>query len=390
MMLKFIGWVMMLILTGFYSVGENTKIIPGADQPEQYLPLLQNKKIGLVVNHTSQVGSVHLVDFLLENNIQVKKIFAPEHGFRGDASAGEEIQDGTDSKTGIEVISLYGKSRKPTKEHLQNLDILIFDIQDVGCRFYTYISTLHYVIEACAENNVELIVLDRPNPNGDYVAGPVLKPGFESFVGMDPIPVVHGCTVGELANMINGEKWHKAKKSCDLKVIPILNYSHSAKYELPVKPSPNLPNYLSVRLYPSLCFFEATSVSVGRGTEFPFQVLGGLKPDLGDFQFMPKSIPGVATNPLNKDEMCYGLDLRSLNEIPKFTLKYFLDFYNKFENKPEFLTRESWFNLLAGTDVLLELIKEGKSESEIWQSFEPELQNFKKLRKEYLIYPDFE
>lgn len=389
-MLKFIGWAMMLILTGFYSVGENNKIIPGADQPEQYLTLVKNKKIGLVVNHTSQVGSVHLVDFLLENKIEVKKIFAPEHGFRGDASAGEEIQNGTDSKTGVEVISLYGKTRKPTKEHLQNLDILIFDIQDVGCRFYTYISTLHYVIEACAENDVELIVLDRPNPNGDYVAGPVLKPGFESFVGMDPIPVVHGCTVGELANMINGEKWHTAKKSCTLKVVPVLNYSHSAKYELPVIPSPNLPNYLSVRLYPSLCFFEATSVSVGRGTEFPFQVLGGLNSDLGDFQFMPKSIPGVATNPLNKDEMCYGLDLRVLNEIPKFTLKYFLDFYNKFENKAEFLTRESWFNLLAGTDVLLKQIKEGKSETEIWQSFEPELQKFKKLRKEYLIYPDFE
>lgn len=381
---------MMLILTGFYSAGGNNKIIPGADQPGQYLPLLKNKKVGLVVNHTSQVGDVHLVDFLLDNQIQVEKIFAPEHGFRGDASAGEEIKDGTDSKTGVAVVSLYGKTRKPTKEHLHSLDILIFDIQDVGCRFYTYISTLHYVIEACAENNVELIVLDRPNPNGDYVAGPVLKPGFESFVGMDPIPVVHGCTVGELAKMINGEKWHEAKKSCDLKVVPVQNYTHSAKYELPVKPSPNLPNYLSVRLYPSLCFFEATSVSVGRGTDFPFQVLGGLNPAFGDFQFMPKSIPGVAVNPLNNDEMCYGQDLRFLSEVPRFTLKYFLEFYNKFDNKSEFLTRERWFNLLAGTDILLKQIKEGKSEVEIWKSFEPELQKYKKLRKKYLIYPDFE
>lgn len=389
-MLKFIGWVMVVFLTGFNSVEENNNIIPGADQPEKYLPLLKNKKVGLVVNHTSQAGSVHLADFLLENQIQVEKIFAPEHGFRGDASAGEEIKDGTDSKTGIEVISLYGKTKKPTKKHLQNLEILIFDIQDVGCRFYTYISTLHYVIEACAENGVELIVLDRPNPNGDYVAGPVLKPGFESFVGLDPIPVVHGCTVGELANMINDEKWHHAKKSCMLKVVPVLNYSHSAKYELPVQPSPNLPNYLSVRLYPSLCFFEATSVSVGRGTEFPFQVLGGLNPDLGDFQFIPKSIPGVAANPLNKDEMCYGLDLRSLIEAPKFTLKYFLEFYNKFENKSEFITRESWFNLLAGTDIMLKQIKEGKSEAEILKSFEPELRKYKELRKKYLLYPDFE
>ena len=244
--------------------------------------------------------------------------------------AGEVIKCGVDSKTGIPVISLYGQTKKPTAEHLKNLDILIFDIQDVGCRFYTYISTLHLVIEACAENNLQLIVLDRPNPNGDYVAGPVLKPGFESFVGMDPIPIVHGCTVGELANMINGEKWHKANKSCDIKVVPVKNYTHSTKYELPVRPSPNLPNYLSVRLYPSLCFFEATSVSVGRGTDFPFQVLGGLNKNLGDFKFTPKSIPNVAVHPLNEGKECYGVDLRSLKVVPNFTLKYFIDFYNKY------------------------------------------------------------
>ncbi len=388
--MKYFGILITIILSGFWSFGCESKIVTGADQPEKYLPLLENKKVGLVVNHTSIVGNVHLVDFLLENDINVQKIFAPEHGFRGDASAGEIIKDGVDTKTGIPLLSLYGETKKPTKEHLQNLDIVIFDIQDVGCRFYTYISTLHYVIEACAENNIDLLVLDRPNPNGDYVAGPVLKTGFESFVGMDPIPIVHGCTVGELARMIDGEKWHKAKLNCKLHVVPVLNYTHSSKYELPVKPSPNLPNYRSVRLYPSLCFFEATSVSVGRGTEFPFQVLGGLNPKLGKFQFTPLDIPDAAMNPLNKGKVCYGVDLRELNKVPRFTLKYFLVFYNKYENKTEFLTRERWFNLLAGTDLLLKEIKSGKSEEEILRYFQPELDRYKQIRKKYLLYPDFE
>ncbi len=387
---KFLGFIFIWMICGFYSVAIGNGIITGAEQPENYLPLIQNKKVGLVVNNTSVVKNVHLVDFLLSKNIKVEMIFAPEHGFRGDASAGEVIKDGVDSKTGIPVISLYGQTKKPTTEHLKNLDILIFDIQDVGCRFYTYISTLHLVIEACAENNLQLIVLDRPNPNGDYVAGPVLKPGFESFVGMDPIPIVHGCTVGELANMINGEKWHKANKSCDIKVVPVKNYTHSTKYELPVRPSPNLPNYLSVRLYPSLCFFEATSVSVGRGTDFPFQVLGGLNKNLGDFKFTPKSIPNVAVHPLNEGKECYGVDLRSLKVVPNFTLKYFIDFYNRYENNKDFLTRESWFNTLAGTDELLKLIRSGKSESEILAQFKPDLEKYKVLRKKYLLYPDCE
>ncbi len=273
---------------------------------------------------------------------------------------------------------------------MQNTDVIIFDIQDVGCRFYTYISTLHYVIEACAENNVPLIIPDRPNPNGDYVAGPVLEKEYQSFVGMDPIPVVHGCTVGELAQMINGERWIEGNKSCDLKVIPVKNYTHLSKYELPIKPSPNLPNYLAVRLYPSLCFFEATSVSVGRGTDFPFQVLGGLKPDLGNFQFTPKSIPGVSMNPTNEGKVCYGIDLRNLQNVPPFTLKYFLDFYNKFDDKSEFITRERWFNLLAGTDELLKLIKAGKTDEEIRKHFKPELEKYKQMRKKYILYPDFE
>ncbi len=387
-MFKFLGFIFVWLSFGFYS--DANGIITGAEQPEKYLPLIQNKRVGLVVNNTSMVKNVHLVDFLLTKNIKVEKIFAPEHGFRGDASAGEEIKDGVDSKTGISVVSLYGKTQKPTAAHLKDIDVLIFDIQDVGCRFYTYISTLHLVIEACAENNLQLIVLDRPNPNGDYVAGPVLKPGFESFVGMDPIPVVHGCTVGELANMINGEKWYKANINCDIIVVPVQNYTHTTKYELPVRPSPNLPNYLSVRLYPSLCFFEATSVSVGRGTDFPFQVLGGLNKNLGDFKFTPKSIPGVAIKPLNAGKECYGIDLRSLKEIPMFTLKYFIDFYNIYEDKKYFLTRESWFNTLAGTDELLKLIQSGKSEAEILLQFKPELEKYKVMRKKYLLYPDFE
>ena len=389
-MLKYLGFILLLVTVGFYSVANSNKIITGAEQPEKYLPLIENKRVGLVVNHTSMIGDVHLADFLLSKKVKVDKIFAPEHGFRGDVSAGEEIKDGIDSKTGIPVLSLYGQTKKPTAAQLQNLDVLIFDIQDVGCRFYTYISTLHLVLEACAENNIPLIVFDRPNPNGDYVAGPVLKPGFESFVGMDPIPVVHGCTVGEMAKMINGEKWHKAAKICDLHVIPVQNYVHSTKYELPVSPSPNLPNYLSVRMYPSLCFFEATSVSVGRGTDFPFQVLGGPKKNMGEFQFTPKVIPGVAVDPVNEGKICYGVDLRLLNEIPKFTLKFFIDFYNKYENKAEFLIREKWFNTLAGNDELLDQIKKGKTEQEIFEAMDPDLEKYKLIRKKYLIYPDFE
>ncbi len=387
---KIVGYFGLFILMVFCSGRNSGQIKTGAEQPQKYLPLLQNKKVGLVVNHTSLVDQVHLVDFLLEKNIQVKIIFAPEHGFRGEAAAGEEIQDGKDIKTGIKIASLYGENKKPTKEQLKELDLIVFDIQDVGCRFYTYISTLHLVMEACAENGLALVVLDRPNPNGDYVAGPVLEPEFRSFVGMHPIPVVHGCTVGELALMINGEQWLGNKTNCELTVVPVENYTHKTRYSLPVRPSPNLPNDLSVRLYPSLCFFEATSVSVGRGTDFPFQVLGGLNPGLGDFTFIPKDMAGVALNPINEGKVCYGTDLRNLTEIPGFTLKYFLDFYHQYKKEKDFLTRESWLNTLAGTDQLLKQIKEGKSEAEIEQSWQPALAKYKEIRKKYLLYPDFE
>lgn len=389
-MAKFSVFLLILFFISGINVRLAAQIICGADQPEKYLPMLQKKRVGLVVNHTSVKGNTHLVDFLKSEKIIVKRIFAPEHGFRGEASAGEEIKGGIDKRTGIQVVSLYGKNKKPTEKNLKDLDVIIFDIQDVGCRFYTYISTLHLVIEACIENNIPLLILDRPNPNGDYVAGPVLKPEFVSFVGMDPIPIVHGCTVGELALMINGENWIDSMKKCSIQVIPVQNYTHSTKYEPPVPPSPNLPNYRSIRLYPSICFFESTKVSLGRGTEFPFQVLGGPDPTLGSFQFTPVDIPGVAIDPVNEGQICYGVDLRALSEVPEFTLSYFLDFYWKFKYESDFIDRENWFNLLAGTDVLLAKIRGGNAEPDILQVFESELKAYKTIRKKYLLYPDSE
>ena len=388
-MYRLLIFVILIIVFGVGSC-KAQELKTGAEQPDLYLPLLKGKNVGLVINNTSIAEGKHLVDYLLDKKVDVVKIFAPEHGFRGDISAGGKVEDGLDPETGLPVVSLYGKNKKPTPEHLQGLDIIVFDIQDVGCRFYTYISTMHLVMEACAENDIPMLVFDRPNPNGDYVAGPIRKEGFESFVGLDPIPIVHGCTVGELAQMINGEKWHKARNKCELSVIPIRNYDHTMAYSLPVRPSPNLPNDLAIRLYPSLCFFEATSVSVGRGTEFPFQVLGGLQKGLGEFEFTPVSIPGVAINPLNKGKRCFGVDLRNTKSIPKFTLSYFLDFYSKYENEDDFLTRERWLNLLAGTDELIKQIRAGKSEMEILESWDKELEAYKILRKKYLIYPDFE
>lgn len=383
-------FILLLFLTSYSQAEQVQYPVVGAAQTEQYLPLLSAKKVALVVNHTSLVGDRHLVDVLMEKRMDLKKIFAPEHGFRGDVDNGGKVVDGVDVATGLPIISLYGENRKPTAEQLEDIDVVVFDIQDVGCRFYTYISTLHLVLEACAENDIPLIVLDRPNPNGDYVAGPIRKDGFKSFVGMDPIPVVHGCTVGELAQMINGESWYSAGVKCKLTVIPVKNYDHKTRYSLPVPPSPNLPNDLSVRLYPSLCFFEATSVSIGRGTDFPFQAVGGLKKELGSFEFIPHSIPGVSDNPPNKDQKCYGIDLRQLNEVPEFTLQYFLNFYNTYETESDFLTRENWLNLLAGTDDLILQIRKGKTEEQILESWKPQLEEYKQVRKKYLLYPDFE
>ena len=366
------------------------KILVGAERTDEYMYLLNGKRVALVVNQTSTIDSVHVVDFLLDKNIDVQTIFAPEHGFRGDAGAGEKISDSRDTKTGIPIISIYGKHRKPLEEDLEDIDIVVFDIQDVGCRFYTYISTMHLVMESCAENGVPFLVLDRPNPHGDKIDGPIRKEGFKSFVGLDPIPILHGCTVGELALMINDQGWLKDGVKCELKVIPVKNYTHNDRYSLPIKPSPNLPNDIAVGLYPSLCFFEATSVSVGRGTDFPFQVLGCPDSTMGEFQFIPISLPHAAPNPLHKGKRCFGEDLRDVKDPGKFVLTYFMNWYDKFEDENDFLTRERWFNLLAGTDNLIRQIRAGMSEEEIRNSWKEELTAYKEMRKKYLLYPDFE
>ena len=386
--LRNLAMVIFVMILTFTGNANPNKILTGADQTKLYLSKLQHKNIALVVNQTSLIGDQHLVDYLISEKLTIKRIFAPEHGFRGEAGAGEWVDNSKDKATGIPIISVYGKNRKPSAAQLAGIDIVIFDIQDVGCRFYTYISTLHYMMEACAENNITLLILDRPNPNGDYIDGPVLQPAFKSFVGMDPIPVVHGCTIGELAQMINGEKWLANGVTTKLEIIKVANYTHSTKYEPPVRPSPNLPNYLSIRLYPSLCFFEATSVSLGRGTQFPFQVLGFPDPTFGTFSFTPKSLKGMELNPLQKDKVCYGDDFRELKEVPRFTLSYFIDWFHKFKNKEEFLTRSQWFNQLMGNDLVLKLILEGKSEAEIRKSWETELSNYNLIRQKYLLYPD--
>ncbi len=363
---------------------ESKPIILGAQQLDLLLPKLKNRKVGLVVNHTSLVGKIHLADTLKSSGVIIMKIFAPEHGFRGDAADGEHVNDSTDKKTGILLVSLYGKNRKPTVKQVADLDIIIFDIQDVGARFYTYISTLHYVMEACAENKKKLLILDRPNPNGGYVDGPVLDPAFKSFVGMHPIPIVHGLTVGELAQMINGEGWLEGGKKCDLEIITLKNWKHNIKYSLPVKPSPNLPNDQAIKLYPSICLFEGTAISVGRGTQIPFLILGN--PLLKDmpFQFTPVSIKGMSTNPPHENKLCYGIDLRTVEVPEKFDLKYLLDFYKIYPDKERFFIES--FNRLAGNDILKKQINEGLTEEAIRASWKTKLDSYKESRKKYLLY----
>lgn len=366
------------------------KITVGAECLNEYIPLIKGKRVGMVVNHTSTIGTnhTHLVDTLFKLKINIKKVFAPEHGFRGNADAGEKISDAKDTKTGLPIISLYGKNKKPMPEQLKDIDIIIFDIQDVGARFYTYISTMFYVMEACAENQKTLIVLDRPNPC-DYIDGPVLKDAFKSFVGILPIPLLHGCTVGELAQMINGEKWLKSPKPyCDLKVIPVKGWKHKQPYSLPIKPSPNLPNDQSIQLYPSLCLFEATEISVGRGTTFPFQVIGAPNKKYGTFTFTPTSLPGFEKNPIHKDQICYGEDLRKKKDVGGFTLSYFLDFYKKSGYDASFISRTRWFDLLMGTDRTRKAIADGKTETEIRQTWQAELQKYKEMRGKYVLYSE--
>jgi uncharacterized protein YbbC (DUF1343 family) len=362
-------------------------ILTGAERHELYLPLLQGKKVGFVGNQTSiqpQNSNMHVVDFLIQKGVQVKKVFVPEHGFRGTADAGEKVDNTVDQKTGLPIISLYGNNKKPTASQIADLDVVIFDLQDVGTRFFTYISTMHYVMEACAEQGKKVIIFDRPNPNAGYIDGPMLKPGFESFVGMHPIPIVHGLTVGELAKMINGEKWLKGGIVVDLEVIPVANWNHQTAYCLPIKPSPNLPTDLAIKLYPSTCLFEGTVVSLGRGTYFPFQVYGYPDPKFGEFQFTPVSIDGMSKTPPHQDKLCYGRDLRGESLDHHLTLEYLLEAYTKSGMKEKFFN--NYFNTLVGTDELKKQILAGKTEAEIRESWKAGLEEYKLKREKYLLY----
>jgi len=379
-----------LILLAFQPTSASI-IIPGADQLEEYLPLLKDKKVGLMGNQTSVVGNKHLVDVLLENKVDIRFAFAPEHGFRGDIERGESVSNDVDAKTGLTLHSLYGTNKK-ADSIVNSVDVMIFDLQDVGARFYTYIVSMHQIMQLCANNGKKVIVLDRPNPNGDQVDGPVRKDDkFKSNVSYHKIAMIHGLTVGELAKMINGEGWLEKGAQCDLTVIPVKNYDHSMKYELPVIPSPSLPNYTSVRLYMSLCLFEGTDVSVGRGTDWPFQVIGYPNPVFGDFTFIPGVRPGMAAHVEQQDKLCYGLDLRSLDAAAeKFTLNYLIDFYKKSNLKDKFFARPDFFDKLAGTDKLRKQIIAGMTEKQIRDSWKEELSAYKIMRKKYLLYPDFE
>ena len=380
-------WGMML-----FPLVLNAQIRTGAEQIGKLLPLLEGKRVSLVVNQTSRCGTVHLLDTLYRK-VRIVQLFAPEHGIRGKADAGETVSDGRDSRTGIPIVSLYGKNKKPDPGQLQRTDAVVFDLQDVGARFYTYISTLYYVMQACAENDKEVIVLDRPNPC-DYVDGPVLDMKYKSFVGMLPIPLLHGCTMGEMARMINGEGWLGNGMRCRLTVIPVEGWKHGQPYPLPVKPSPNLPNDLSIALYPSLCPFEGTSVSVGRGTLFPFQVIGSPflqtadNPEL-DFRFTPQSLPGYDKNPLHKGKICRGMDLRKENSPQGFSLHYVILFYRLYKQAGyagKFFSRPQWFDLLMGTNQVRADIQDGKPETEIRSKWQKGLERYSRLREKYLLY----
>ncbi len=375
---------------------EAVEIVPkplrlGAERTEFYLPVLKGKSVGIVANQTSVVAGTHLVDTLLALGIDVKSVFAPEHGFRGNASAGAKISDSKDPKTGLPIVSLYGSNYKPKPEVLEGLDVVIFDIQDVGTRFYTYISTMSYMMEACAENGIEMLVLDRPNPNGHYVDGPVLKKEFSSFVGLHEVPVVHGMTVGEYAKMVNGEGWLKNSIKCDLTVVEMENYSHDLKFELPIAPSPNLPNQTAIYLYPSLCFFEGTEVSEGRGTDKPFQQFGYPKMPKGNTSFTPKSIEGVAKYPKLENKKCNGIDLSnipsdSLRNMKHLNLEWLISTYQDYTEKDKFF-KANFFDKLAGSSILREQIIAGQTEDEIRATWQKDLEQFKLIREMYLLYP---
>lgn len=383
--------------TSFLSTFGN-KIKTGADQTEKYLPYLKGKRIAVLGNPTSIIGSRHLVDSLKALGISIVKVFGPEHGFRGNASNGARVADEFDSATGIPIVSLYGSKRKPSKEDMSSIDLMIYDIQDVGCRFYTNINALADIMEACAENGKELLILDRPNPNGYFVDGPVLDMKLKSGIGRFPIPITHGMTIGEFAQMINGEGWLPNGLKCKIKIIPVANYRHDMNYTLPVKPSPNLNTQQSVMLYPSLCLFEGTVISQGRGTYFPFTVLGNpLLKDIYHFSFTPTGIQGMSETPLHMNEVCYGLDLRNydvtkLRKSGKINLRWMMEFYKAYPNKEKFFDQTQSKQMgnidkLSGTTQFKEQIKAGVSEDVIRKTWEPGLSNYKKMRKKYLLYP---
>lgn len=359
-------------------------VITGADKVHDIYKNVYGKRIALVVNHTSLIGKTHLADSLKSLGVNIVKIFGPEHGFRGNAADGELVNDSLDVRTGIPLVSLYGKNKKPTPQQLENVDVVIFDIQDVGTRFYTYISTMHYVMEACAEAKKKMIILDRPNPN-DFVDGPLNEKPFQSFVAMHPVPIAHGLTVGELAQMINGEGWLANRIKCDIEIIKLSNWRHGEDYMLPVGPSPNLPNNQAIRLYPSICLFEGTVISLGRGTPFPFQVLGNPELKNMTFTFTPVTIKGVAVKPPHENKLCYGLDLRT--EVPerKISLKHLIGMYQAYPDKEKFFI--PYFDILAGTPELKEQIKSGFTEEQIRATWRDDLEKYNLIRKKYLLYP---
>lgn len=374
---------------------EAAALVLGADRPDTYLPMFKGKKVGVVGNQTSVVGLTgslagkgepkHLVDALLENEVEVVKVFAPEHGFRGTADAGEVIKDGKDQKTGLPILSLYGSNKKPSSSQLDGIDLLIFDIQDVGTRFYTYISTLHYIMEAAAENDIPVVVMDRPNPNGSYIDGPILEMEHQSFVGMHPIPIVHGLTIGEYAKMVNGEGYLKDGIQADLKIIEMQGYNHDMPYDLPIKPSPNLPNATSINLYPSLCFFEGTNVNEGRGTDKQFQVFGSpyLDAEVFNYSYIPQSNDG-ARNPKHLGKTCYGRDLSSHPSIDRINLEWLIEAYNHTSDQSEFFN--AFFTKLAGTEDLQEQIEKGWSAQQIRSTWEEGLKDFAQIREKYMLY----
>ena len=362
----------------------------GASNTVAYFELLKNKRVAVVANQTSVIGKVHLVDTLLSSGIQVVKIFAPEHGFRGEAGNGDHVNDGTDKKTKLPIISLYGNHTRPTAEMLADVDVIVFDIQDVGVRFYTFLATMQEVMEAAVLSKKAVVVLDRPNPNGYYVDGPVMTDKkLYSFVGQLPIPIVHGCTLGELAEMISGEGWLIGGKSCELTVIPCSDYTHNSYFELPIKPSPNLPNITSIYAYPSLCWFEGTCISIGRGTDLPFQQFGFPNCKVGETTFTPKEIKGVSSNPPFKNQLCKGILVHFEKRPTQLNVSWLKSIYSSYPNKDKFFVSPNFFDKLAGTTELRKQIEEGVSEEEIRASWHADLETYKTTRKKYLLYPDF-